>query len=412
MARRLRIEIAFGPDNVHPVGQIAWDAARRSAAVEWDPAFLADTSPISPYHIKTLAGLYRTGNPAAFEGLPGVFGDSLPDGWGRLLVDRELECRGAGRDAITPVDRLAIVGKHGMGALVYFPEDRSVDPNRVDLKWFADLATSMDEDASVEDLSRARAAAGGSAGARPKIVALLDVETGRLRDHRLAPKQGERQVLIKYPASTDSPSAVEEEEAYARMARAAGIAMPWTMVLRTALGDTFLAVERFDRSGAGRVHMHTAAGLLDVDFRQPSIDYENLLKLVRWTTRHAGDQYEMFRRMAFNVLAHNRDDHLKNHAFLMGSDDSWRLSPAYDISFSDGPGGEHHLAIAGEGRRPGREHLEAVGRSLGMKPAAIAALIDPIRSAIADWPKHANAAGVPSRRALQIAEYFSAGTSC
>lgn len=116
MARRLRIEIAFGPDNVHPVGQIAWDAARRSAAVEWDPAFLANPLPISLYHIKTLAGLYRTGNPAAFEGLPGVFVDSLPDGWGRLLVDRELERRGAGRDAITPVDRLAIVGKHGMGA--------------------------------------------------------------------------------------------------------------------------------------------------------------------------------------------------------------------------------------------------------------------------------------------------------
>ena len=108
MARRLRVEIAFDSNNVRPVGQIAWDSGRRSAAVEWDPAFVADPLPISPYHIKALAGLYRTGNPAAFEGLPGVFADSLPDGWGRRLVDRELECRGSGRPAISPVDRLAI----------------------------------------------------------------------------------------------------------------------------------------------------------------------------------------------------------------------------------------------------------------------------------------------------------------
>jgi serine/threonine-protein kinase HipA len=115
----------------------------------------------------------------------------------------------------------------------------------------------------------------------------------------------------------------------------------------------------------------------------------------------------MFRRMAFNVLAHNRDDHLKNHAFLMDAGGGWRLSPAYDVSFSDGPGGEHHLAIAGEGRRPGRKHVEAVGQALGMKPAVIAALIDPVRAAIADWPRHADAAGVPSRRAKQIAGYFA-----
>ncbi|AXQ96117.1 type II toxin-antitoxin system HipA family toxin (plasmid) [Cereibacter azotoformans] len=407
MARRLRIEIAFDPNTIRPVGRIAWDPARHSAAVEWDPAFLADPLPISPYHIKTLAGLYRTGNPAAFEGLPGVFGDSLPDGWGRLLIDRELERRGSGRTAITPVDRLAIVGTHGMGALTYRPEERTVDLAGIDLEWFADLATSMAEDASVEDLGKARAAAGGSAGARPKFVALLDVETGRVRDHRRTPERGERQVLIKHRAAADSPTAIEEEEAYARMARAAGIAMPWTMVLRSRRGDPFLAVERFDRRGAGRVHMHTAAGLLDVDFRQPSIDYANLLKLVRWTTRHAGDQDEMFRRMTFNVLTHNRDDHLKNHAFLMDPRGSWRLSPAYDISFSDGPGGEHHLAIAGEGRRPGRKHVDEVGRALGMKPAAIAALVDPICAAVADWPRHADAAGVPSRRAKQIAGYFA-----
>ena len=407
MAGRLRVEIAFDPNNVHPVGQIAWDSTRRSAAIEWDPAFVTNPLPISPYHIKTLAGLYRAANPAAFEGLPGVFGDSLPDGWGRLLIDRERERGGSHRTAITPVDRLAIVGTHGMGALIYRPEERTVDPNSVDLEWFAELATSMAEDASVEDLRKVRAAAGGSAGARPKLVALLDVETGLVRDHRRTPEKGERQVLIKHRATTDSPTAMEEEEAYARMARAAGIAVPWTMVLRTKRGETFFAVERFDRNGAERVHMHTAAGLLDVNFRQPSIDYENLLKLVRWTTRHAEDQNEMFRRMTFNVLAHNRDDHLKNHAFLMDARGGWRLSPAYDVSFSDGPGGEHHLAIAGEGRRPGRKHLEAVGRTLGMKPAAIAGLIDPVRAAIADWPRHADAAGVSSRRTKQIAGYFA-----
>ena len=151
----------------------------------------------SPYHITTLAGLYCTANPAAFEGLPGVFDDSLPDGWGRLLIDRELERLGSGRTAVTPVDRLAIVGTQGMGALIYRPEERSVDPNSVDLEWFADLAMSMAVDASVEDLSKARAAAGGSAGARPKLVALLDVETGRVRDHALPDHRIRRKRLYR-----------------------------------------------------------------------------------------------------------------------------------------------------------------------------------------------------------------------
>ena len=115
----------------------------------------------------------------------------------------------------------------------------------------------------------------------------------------------------------------------------------------------------------------------------------------------------MFRRMTFNVLTHNLDDRLRNHAFLMDPGGSWRLSPAYDVSFSDGPGGEHHLAIAGEGRRPDRKHVEAIGRSLGMEPTAIAALVDPVRAAIADWPRHADAAGVRSRHAKQIAGYFA-----
>ena len=115
----------------------------------------------------------------------------------------------------------------------------------------------------------------------------------------------------------------------------------------------------------------------------------------------------MFRRMTFNLLTRNRDDHLMNHAFLMDPEGGWRLSPAYDVSFYDGPGGAHHLAITGEGRRPDQKHLEAIGRTLGMKPAAIAALVDPVRAAIADWPRHADAAGVPSRRAKQIAGYFA-----
>lgn len=402
MAQRLNINLDFG-DHRRAVGQVAWVQDQRRAAIEWAPEFVADPLPISPYAIRSWQGLHF-GDHTPFDGLPGVLADSLPDGWGRLLIDRELARRGRAVHDLTPVHRLAIVGRHGMGALCYEPEEEQTNPADIDLDWFAQTVKEIEGDVSVETLRRLRAGSGGSAGARPKFVALLNVETGILRDHRGQVSEGFAPYLIKFRSSSDPKSAAREEQAYADMARAAGITMSDTRVLRSGSGEELFATRRFDRPQGRRLHMHTVAGLLNADFAAPSVDYETLLKLTYFMTKHQGDVEEMFRRMVFNVLSHNRDDHIKNHAFLMDPDGVWRLSPAYDLSFSDGPGGEHHLSINGNGRNPARSDLIAVGKGAGIPARRIQRVLDQVREGISRWPDAAETNRVPEARTRDIAE--------
>jgi len=410
MSRRVTIALDFGDGERH-LGEIAWIPDRRLAAVEWSGDFSARPLPLSPYHIKRIEGV-ALGPRAPFEGLHGVFADSLPDGWGRRLIDREIARRGGAISGLTPVDRLALVGASGMGALVYRPTDEGWPRNGpIDLDWFANLADALGEDTPADDLRKMREHAGGSAGARPKFVALLDPKRGLLRDFRHRAEDGFRHHIVKYRSSEDSPHAAEEELAYARMARAAGVTMTDATVLATRDGARFFAAERFDRDGDRRKHMHTAAGILHLDFRAPTIDYANLMKLVMFVTRQNDDLEQMARRMMFNALAHNRDDHVKNHAFLMGSDGAWRLSPAYDITFSQGPGGEHALAIAGEGRRPKREHLLAAAGEAGLRKQRAAEIFADVEAAVVDWRRHADDAGVPRDRAAAIADQITIACS-
>ena len=406
MARRLTIELDFG-DRVRRVGEVAWIPDRRVAAIEWASDFVAAPLPLSPYAIRSWRGLHMGGN-APFEGLPGLLADSLPDGWGRLLVDRELVRRGRALSELTPVDRLAIVGRHAMGALSYRPEEELVESADIDLDWFAETSPQVEDDLPVENLRRLRAGSGGSAGARPKFATLLDPRTGVLRDHRRSVQQGFGHYLVKSRSSSDSFSAGQEEQAYAEMAREAGIIMSECRLLTTRTGDHLFATRRFDRPQGGRLHMHTAAGILNADFVTPAVDYETLLRLTRFMTNHQGDVDEMYRRMVFNVLAHNRDDHLKNHAFLMDDSGTWRLSPAYDLSFSDGPGGEHHLSVNGNGRNPGIDDLNAVGKGAGLRPARVKEIIAQVEQAVRQWPSHAERNGVPKRRRRDIGDRLAA----
>ena len=402
MADRLNIELDFG-DHRRLLGQVAWVKGQRRAAIEWAPEFVSDPLPISPYAIRSFQGLHF-GEHTPFNGLPGVLADSLPDGWGRLLIDRELARRGRAVHDLTPVNRLAIVGQHGMGALSYHPEEELAEKDDIDLDWFADTVKHIKQDVSVEDLRRLRAGSGGSAGARPKFVALLNPKTGVLCDHRGRAGEGFSHYLIKFRSASDPISAAREEQAYAEMARAAGIDMSDTRLLRTGSGEDLFATRRFDRPEGRRLHMHTVAGILNAEFTAPAVDYENLLRLTRFMTNHQGDVEEMFRRMVFNVLTHNRDDHIKNHAFLMDHRGTWCLSPAYDLSFSDGPGGEHHLSVNGNGRKPGQEDLIVVGQEAEMRKRRVAEIIEQVRHAAHQWPVFAEASGVSEARSSEIAK--------
>lgn len=399
--RRLQVALRFDEGPELPVARLGWDASARRAVAEWEPSFTADPLPVSPMLVKAHSGLLRP-RGRGFGDLPGLFGDSLPDGWGRLLIDRELAARGRQAIDITDLDRLAMIGTDGMGALTYRPEDAPEAQEEISLDWFNRLVPEVGGGATAEDLERLRRMAGGSQGARPKFVAQVSDDGSRLRGHRIPWAPGWRQVLVKRRALTDEPGAIEAEAAYAAMARAAGITMAPVQVLRATSGEPFFVTDRFDRHGSRRLHMQTVAALLDVDFRTATLDYIELLKVVRAMTRDQRAVEEMFRRMVFNIRALNRDDHLKNHAFLMDREGKWTLAPAYDLSFSRGPGGEHTLLVAGEGRRPGRAKIEQVAERSGIKPRRAAEILGEVEAALKLWPRIAEETVVPAAQRVAM----------
>jgi serine/threonine-protein kinase HipA len=393
------------------LGRVAWSRDRRAAVFEASEGVDASIlSPASPLMAKRVS----VGNPTEFDGLHGVFADSLPDGWGTLLVDREAAARGIRRGDLTPVDRLAVVGSGGMGALAYRPEVEA-GQDVPDLDAVARLSIDLlgDAEVPVAEVTRLRAALGGSGGALPKIVCQIgpgDV----LRPAQAPPEAGFAHWIVKFAARKDGPHAAVLEEAYARMARAAGIEMPPTRVIDGATGRYF-AVRRFDRdvaAGPGdaklrRWHMLSAAGGLESAHRRYAFGYETLLAWVFHLSRDRRAVEEGFRRAAFNVMVHNRDDHARQHAMLLDRDGAgrwrWRLSPAYDLTPSVGPGGEHSLDVMGLGRDVDHAALLRLGEAGGLRPERVEAALDEVSRAVAGWADHADAAGVPRRVCGEVA---------
>ena len=207
--------------------------------------------------------------------------------------------------------------------------------------------------------------------------------------------------LVKFKSNVDHSEIGKEEYAYSLMAKAAGVDMPATKLIKTKKGSYF-AVQRFDRTEGGSAHVQTVSGLLEADHRAPSIDYDTLLKVTRLLTRDERHVRQMFVRMIFNVLAHNRDDHAKNHAFLLAKDGVWHPTPAYDLTLSEGPGGEHNLAVDGEGKNPTKKNILKVAQNASIPQAEAEQFFEQVQRAIARWPEYAKEAGLTEKRLQEI----------
>lgn len=405
----LNVEWAGG-DERRSIGRLAWSAAERRAYFEYAPAFLENPLPLSPFRLPVRPGAVAAPH-APFEGLHGLFNDSLPDGWGRRLLDRALARRDIDFRLLTPIDRLAFVGSRGMGALVYEPEQDlspGSDGHR-SLDWIAEQAELVLADITTREIDVLQGAQGGSAGARPKINIGIGPGDEVVLDYGSSLPDGFERWIVKFRGADDPKEIGSEEFAYALMARAAGVDMPETRLLETEGSGRFFAAKRFDRIGGRRVHVQSASALVEADHRAPSLDYETLLKITHVLTRDVRCVSEVFRRMAFNVLAHNRDDHAKNHAFRMDPSGSWTPTPAYDLTFSNGPGGEHNLAVAGEGRRPGVSHMLALAKRTVVGEAQAKAVIEEVATAVGRWLEFADRAGVPAKRARDIDAVLNPG---
>lgn len=349
---------------------------------EYSPQAIARGLQLSPIRVP-LPGVGAVqaaySGPQHFHGLPGFIADSLPDGWGMLLMDRALRRAGREPREMSVLDRLAIVGHGAIGALVYEPSD-ALESTRAEITGIAALAREMQqvttdggEHASADQLRRLLVLGGSPQGARPKALLRRNFATGNFLQDDLGAQAGEPW-LVKFPWQGEHPEVCALEEFYARLARAGGMDMMPTDYFDLGKGYSAFATRRFDRMAAGDGSEHRApvislAALLDADHRLPALDYDALLLA---TVRLTGDYRETlkaFGRCVFNVLTHNRDDHAKNFAFRMDADGRWKLSPAFDLSFSQGPGGEHSTSIAGVGRAPGRVELMQVARKGGIKEA-------------------------------------------
>ena len=332
------------------VGTLA-KTPERVVAFEYDLDWLNNGFSISPFSLPLIKKVFIP-KYEPFDGLFGVFNDSLPDGWGRLLVDRLFLKNKINPVEIDNLNRLAVVQESGMGALTYKPEHRFQTENDVsNLDILAQECSKILESQNSDNLDELFQLGGSSGGARPKILTSIDNEDW----------------IIKFPSSTDPKNIGEKEYQYSLCAKDCGINMTETKLLPSEICSGYFGIKRFDRKNGKKVHMVSASGLLETSHRLPNLDYNLLMKLTLELTRNYEDIEQLFRLMCFNVFAHNRDDHSKNFSFMYDNNKKeWHLSPAYDLTYSSSFNGEHATTINGEGKNPNLDDILAVAKNIGL----------------------------------------------
>jgi serine/threonine-protein kinase HipA len=396
----LDVDLVVSSSETVFAGRLALD--RPGAIFEYAPAFDESGYQIDPLS-PPVPGPIAARAPRIFHGLHGVFADSLPDAWGEELVRRRCRREGIEFASLTALDRLAIVGHRGMGALAYRPAVPDESREEIDFDALATAATEILEGGESDLLPELERLGGSSGGARPKVLVALDA-AGHARAGDDEVPDGYDGWLVKFRSSHDVRDIGPLEAAYATMARSAGIDVPDHRLIPASTGAIgYFASKRFDRTPDGvRRHVVSAAGALNIDWTVPQIDYDTLVRLVRRVTRSQSQVEEMLRRMIFNIVAHNRDDHAKQHAFVFDRARRWVLAPAYDLSFSSGPNGEHYLAIAGEAHDVSAEAIRAVAESHGVNRKRLIAIVSDVLDAVDRFTEFANAFGVSQQTRADV----------
>lgn len=346
---------------------------RYLTAFAYDSEWLRNGFSISPFSLPLREEPF-VAKQEPFDGLFGVFADSLPDGWGRLLVDRLLLKNKINPHSVGNLERLAIVGSSGMGSLSYEPEY-----NISESRGFPDLDKLAEECSLIlsseynDNIDELFSLGGSSGGARPKILTEVDGEDW----------------IIKFPASMDESDIGLQEYKYSLCAKKCGINMSETRIFPSNRCMGYFGTKRFDRmqttDGAQRIHMVSVSALLETSHRIPSLDYIILGKLTLMLTKDYQELEKLFRLMCFNVFAHNRDDHSKNFSFIYLDDEKrWTLSPAYDLTYSYSIGGEHATTVDGNGKNPGMKDILEVAKKLGMNLKLAKEIVQQVQNYVED----------------------------
>lgn len=377
----MKLSVYLNTYGIHRMVGLLYENAGR-VFFEYSPDFLQSGIALSPFKLPLKPGVFED-EKRTFDGLFGLFNDSLPDGWGCLLLDRKLRKRGLSYDSITPLPRLSMIGRNPMGALEYEPADEAAEEvGNVELDSLSgevDKILAGNDSDVLDELLKLN---GSSGGARPKIVAYVSDDRQKIIHGGANPPAGFTPWIIKFSERHDKLNSGETEYRYSLAAKEAGIDMPPTHLFPSKNGGGYFGVQRFDRTPQGKVHVHTACGLLHASHRFSCLDYENLLKLTLVLTRDITQAEEMVRRMVFNVKSGNRDDHSKNFSFLLNKNFEWRLAPAYDLTPSAGINGEQTAMVNGKGRNITDDDLIAAAKVADIPASAVCSIINTVESAL------------------------------
>jgi serine/threonine-protein kinase HipA len=413
------------------IAAVSIDAGARYATFQYDPAFARSGIQIAPVRMPLRTQPYSfPGLPGdAFTGLPGLLADSLPDRWGTALVNAWLASQGRDQSSFDVVERLCYVGTRGVGALEFQPAHEPTVPAGADIQVDAlvrlasevlaereEFVTELTENPDEEAMKAILAVSSSAGGARPKAFIAYNDTTGQVRSGQVDVGDGFRHWLLKFDGVSragdhglaDPQGWGAVEYAYSKMARAAGIEMTECRLLEEN-GRRHFMTRRFDRPDAGgKLHMQTVAALEHVSYNEPgTYSYEQALLLIRRLGLNTPVVEQQFRRMVFNVLARNHDDHVKNIAFLMDRHGTWSLAPAYDVIWAWKPGNpwldSHQMSL--NGKRDGFTvaDLRVVAKLAGLKRGRAEAILAETGAAVAGWREIADEVKVEEQMADQIA---------
>ena len=383
----------------YDVGELVF--SNQKIYFRYNSDFLTTGLNLSPIKLP-FTGEINSSNREPFDGLFGVFNDSLPDGWGRLLLDRTLSSKGIDISRIMPLDRLTYVGSRGMGALIYQPEFEGTKElsSKIELDSIAKEMNHILQGTSSEIIEDLLVLGGSSGGARPKIFVAYNPSSKEIIHGKDELSNGFEHWIIKFPSSSDNPEIAKIEYAYHKMAIKGGIEMSDCNLFEGKSGKLYFGTKRFDRIGIKRLHVHTASGLMHDNFRASTMDYGHLMDCAFRLVRHVNVYEKVFRLATFNVFSHNRDDHSKNFSFLMNANREWQFAPAYDLTFSYSNYGFHSTMVAGESQNPGVKHLLKLANHFGIKDGK--EIIDEVRSAVSEWSNIARECDIRSATVKNI----------
>ena len=399
------------------IGAVSIDDGDGHAAFQYTAEFADSGIQVAPLMLPLSRRVYEFPElpRRTFHGLPGLLADSLPDRFGNALIDAWLATTGRTPESFSPIERLCYTGARGMGALEFAPAlgPKPRKATRIDIDALVTLASDIlterrnlkgqlsaaDRKKALADILKVGTSAGG---ARAKAVIAWNRKTNEVRSGQIAAGPGFSYWLLKFDGvagnkdkELDDPRGYGAiEYAYSLMARAGGITMSECRLLEEH-GRRHFMTRRFDRlPDGGKLHMQSLGALAHFNYNQPgAYSYEQAFLAIRQLDLPMSSLEEQFRRMLFNIVARNQDDHVKNIAFLMDREGQWSLAPAFDVTYSYNPSGDwtatHQMAV--NGKRDGfvMADVRAVAKSAGLKRGRAEALYEEVRAAVARWREFA-----------------------